>query len=106
VQTQTETLDKQLKTVMADDLPWAALLKTLNATATSAGVLLTSVAGTLTAVAADGSAIAATTTNSSRVPPGVTTIGTLTLTGTAPDKPSVAAFVVKLGKVKAVANRI
>jgi Tfp pilus assembly protein PilN len=104
VQNDIDTLTKQLKTVMADDLPWATLLDTLNSTADAAKVTLSSVAGNLTAVGADGSAVATTTTSNLPSTSTAATIGTLTLTGSAPDKSSVAAFVVKLGKVSGVAN--
>ncbi|MDT4993099.1 MAG: hypothetical protein QOH97_2991 [Actinoplanes sp.] len=96
-QTKSDALDKELKIVMANDLPWATLLETLNAAAASAGVEITGVTGALTAA---GTAGAPALPSSSRA----ATIGTLTLTGLAPDKPSVAQFVDKLGGLTTVAN--
>lgn len=101
VRSQTTTLDKQLKTVMADDLPWAVLLDTLIRAAAAEDVQLTGISGSLTpdaAAATSGTGTALPSTS------GATTIGTLTLTGTAPDKRSVAAFVVRLGTLRTLAN--
>jgi hypothetical protein len=104
VQSEIDALNKQLTTVMADDLPWSTLIETLDSTAGKASATLTSIIGTLTAVGADGTAVPATTTGSLTSATAAATIGTLTLTGTAPDKPSVAAFVVDLGDLTSVAN--
>jgi Tfp pilus assembly protein PilN len=103
VQSQIATLTQQLKTVMTDDLPWSTLLGTLYTTADANSVTLSSISGTLTAISADGTSVAADTT-STLTTGTAKTIGTLSLTGTAPDKPSVAAFVVALGKLTKVAN--
>jgi hypothetical protein len=96
-QTKSDVLDKQLKTVMANDLPWATLLETLNTAAASAGVEVTGVTGSLTAIGAAGTTALPSSSRAA-------TIGTLTLTGLAPDKPSVAQFVDKLGGLTTVAN--
>jgi len=104
VQSQTTTLDTQLKTVLANDLPWATLLDTLFGAATDADVQLTGITGSLTAIGANGSAVASGAGNALPSASKAATIGSLTLTGTAPDKPSVAAFVVRLGKLSTIAN--
>jgi len=101
VQSQTATLDKQLKTVMAEDLPWATLLSTLLAAAADSGVELTGITGALTAGGANAAVAAGAALPSSS---GAATIGKLTLSGTAPDKLTVAAFVVRLGQLTTVAN--
>jgi Tfp pilus assembly protein PilN len=103
VQSDIDTLTKQLTTVMADDLPWSVLLKTLNSTAAKSSATLTSITAALTAVGTDGSRVTVPTANT-LTSSGAASIGTLTLTGSAPDKPSVAAFVVALGTLKTVGN--
>jgi Tfp pilus assembly protein PilN len=99
-QNETSTISKQLTKLLANDLPWAALLNTLRDTGTQSGVTVAGVIGTL------DSTTASTTTSTTTLPnaSGVTTIGTLTLTGTGPDKPSVAKYVDNLGKLTTVAN--
>jgi Tfp pilus assembly protein PilN len=104
-QNQSAALDKNLKTLMANDLPWATLLDTLNNAAASSGVEVSGVTGALTSAGSNGAATAANTgtvtlPSSSKA----ITIGTLTLTGVAPDKPSVAKFVDTLSKLTTVAN--
>ena len=100
---QTTTLDNQLKTVMAYDLPWATLLDTLNGTAADAKVQLTGISGSLTAAGPEATAASASGTALPSTS-SAATIGTLTLDGIAPDKPSVAAFVIRLGNLRTVAN--
>jgi hypothetical protein len=85
---------------MADDLPWATLLGTLTHTATDADVRLTGITGSLTAAGANSTAPGTTLPSTS----GAATIGTLTLTGAAPDKPSIAKFMERLGALRSVAN--
>jgi Tfp pilus assembly protein PilN len=104
VQGEIDALNKQLTTVMADDLPWSTLLDTLYTTAGKSTVTLNSITGSLTAVGADGARVSGSSNNSLASTTGAKTIGTLTLTGIAPDKPSVAAFVVALGQLSPVAN--
>jgi len=95
VQLDTTTIDKQLSTAMAGDLPWATLLKTLTDVGTAAGVKVTGINGILTV----GNVEAATT---AELPSTVTAIGTLTVTGTAPDKAAVAKYLNRLGDVSTV----
>jgi hypothetical protein len=97
VQNQTQTISKQLTALLGKDLPWAALLSTLRDTGTSSGVTVQGVIASLndsTTAASGGSA--ATLPNAS----GVATIGTATITGIGPDKPSIAKYVDALGKLK------
>jgi type IV pilus assembly protein PilN len=98
-QNETSTISKQLTKLLDNDLPWATLLTTLRDTGTQSGVTVAGVIGTLDSTTAS-------TTTSTTLPnaSGVTTIGTLTLTGTGPDKPSVAKYVDNLGKLTTVAN--
>jgi hypothetical protein len=99
-QNQTSTISKQLTKLLANDLPWATLLNTLRDTGTSSGVTVAGVIATLDSTTGSAAGSATTLPNAS----GVTTIGTLTLTGTGPDKPSVAKYVDNLGKLTTVAN--
>jgi hypothetical protein len=88
-QTGSDTIRTQLETLLADDLRWSRLLGSLRAAA-PAGVTVDVVIGALDtddAGAADG-----------------TSVGTVTLSGTAPDKRAVAAYVDALARVPAVTN--
>ena len=101
VQNQTTTIARQLGTLLATDLPWATLLKTLRDTGTESGVTVLGVIGTLNSGSTGAQATATGTlpsTSDSR------TIGTLTITGTGPDKPSIAGYVDALGALSPVAN--
>jgi type IV pilus assembly protein PilN len=98
VQVQATTITKELKALLANDLRWAALLDTLRSTATTSGVTVQGINATI------NQAASATVTDSL---PGTTKsapIGTATLTGGAPDKPSIAKYVDALSKLTAVAN--
>jgi hypothetical protein len=100
-QKQTSTISKQLTSLLGNDMPWATLLNTLRDTGTSSGVTVSGIIGTLDAATASGTSnTAGTLPNAS----GVTTIGTLTITGSGPDKPSVAKYVDNLGALTTVAN--
>jgi hypothetical protein len=98
---ETETLTKQLTTVMSGDLPWATLFDRLNNTAAAAGVGITGITGSLAATTNGTTGSTAATLPSTS---GSATIGTLTITGTGPDKPSIAQFADKLGTLSTVAN--
>jgi hypothetical protein len=98
-QTETATISKQLKSLLGNDLPWSTLLSTLRSTGTASGVTVLGVIGTLDAANAGG-----TTTGTLPSASGVTSIGTITLTGSGPDKPSIAKYVDNLGKLTMVAN--
>jgi type IV pilus assembly protein PilN len=101
VQNQTNLIAKQLSTLLANDLPWAALLTTLRDTANNSGVTVLGVIGTL-----NGGTTGAQTTAAGTLPSTSksNTIGTLTITGTGPDKPSIAGYVDALGDLPMLAN--
>jgi hypothetical protein len=96
---ETTLLEKQLKTVMANDLDWAALLDTLRSLGISSGVRVLSVSGKL--AAADG---ATTVTNTLPSTAKTSSIGSFVVTGTGPDKEAVATYVDKLAKQTRIAN--
>ena len=87
---EQETITTQLKTLLASDLPWATTLDTLRATGTAAGVDITEIVGTVTD---DGGPATAGGT-----------AATLSITGTAPDKKTVALFVEKLATLTGVTD--
>jgi hypothetical protein len=85
---------------MGNDLDWSALLDTVRDAGTPSGIELDNVNGRLTG--ADG----AETAQSTSLPGAstVATVGILTLSGSAPDKQAVAAYVDALAKETVVAN--
>ncbi|MFF5291297.1 hypothetical protein [Paractinoplanes globisporus] len=83
-----------LKTALTRDLPWQTLLDSLRTTATAKSVTLTTITGAL-AMEASGTAATSTTSAIS---------GSLSLTGTAKDKPTIAGFVDAVGKVTGVTD--
>jgi len=101
VQSDTNTITKQLTTLLANDMPWADLLDTLRNTGDNSGVTVDGINGTLSDPA---TAQGATGTTALPSTSGSATIGTLTVTGTAPDKPTVAKYVDALGTLSTVAN--
>jgi hypothetical protein len=97
VQNETGAISKELSTLLRNDLPWSALLNTLRSTAADSGASVTSISGLL----------ADSTTNAAEALPSTTgdlTIGSVTIIGSAPDKPTVAKYVDALGKLGIVAN--
>jgi hypothetical protein len=100
VQNNTAVLTEQLKTVMANDLDWAAVLDMLRDTGASSGIEVAGVSGRL--AGADGATAAAGTPLPSTT--SVTAVGSLVVTGTGPDKKAVAAYIDALGKQSMVAN--
>ncbi|GAA2572119.1 hypothetical protein GCM10010435_53350 [Winogradskya consettensis] len=98
VQNSTDTLSKQLKAVMKDDLDWAALYTTLSETAAASGLSLDSVNGALNAAGSGTTTDALPSTSTSAV------VGTLTVTGSGPDKEAVAAYIDALTKQSVLAN--
>jgi hypothetical protein len=100
VQSETGTITKQLGGLLANDLPWASLLDTLRTSGERSGVTVDGISGSLNDSAA-GAGTASTTLPSSS---GSATIGMLTITGKAPDKPTVARYVDTLGTLSTVAN--
>jgi len=98
---EADELKGQLQTVMANDLDWAALLKMLRGTG-PAGIEVSDVSGKIAAAADGGGA----TTSAGSLPSTSTSssIGTVTVTGSAPDKEAVAAYVDALGRQTTIAN--
>jgi Tfp pilus assembly protein PilN len=99
-QNGAQSIRTELQKLMAGDLPWKTMLTALRAQA-PAGVTLTNVSATMTAgaaVAGNGGASTeqAATLNQS----GKQEVGNLTLTGTGPDKNSVAAYADRLSRMK------
>ncbi|MFI5890886.1 hypothetical protein ACIA5D_12300 [Actinoplanes sp. NPDC051513] len=90
-----ETRDKivaDLKIALAADLPWQTLLDALRNTATKKEVTLTTVVGAVTTDDSTGTAATSETT------------GTLTISGDAADKPTIAGFVDAIAKVTGVTD--
>jgi hypothetical protein len=100
VKNQITTLTGQLEALMKNDLDWAALLNTLRTTGTGSRIQVEGVNGRLNG--ADGGeaspAGALPSTNTA------TSIGSLVVTGSAPDKKAVAGYVDALAKQTVVAN--
>ncbi|GLY97341.1 PilN domain-containing protein [Actinoplanes sp. NBRC 103695] len=101
VNTQSENaaITKQLSTLMKYDLRWAALLDTVRDTAADSDATVEGISATLTA----NTGTAATTTTLPSTS-GAASVGTITLTGSAPDKPSVAKFIDSLNDINTLAN--
>ena len=101
-QTQSTAIRSELARLMVGDLRWKDMLATLRSHA-PAGVTIGNVSGTVT------SGAASVTSGSSTVGLGVLNetghqeVGTLTISGTAPDKNSVAAYIDALTKVPGLA---
>lgn len=95
LKSQNETITKQLTGLMAKDLPWATLTDTIRDTGAAAGVDINGITGSLT----DGvgsNTLPSTTTGA--------TVMLLQITGTGPDKKTVAKYVEQLGELPDVAN--
>jgi hypothetical protein len=99
VQAETNAITKELGTLLANDLPWATLTDTLRDTGAKAGVTVGGMSGTLTGAGASTPGTVSLPSTS-----GSATIGTVTVTGNAPDKPSVAKYVDSLSSLTIVAN--
>jgi hypothetical protein len=105
VQADTQTIAKQLTTLLGNDLQWADLIRIVRDTGSDAGVKVEGIAAALNATTAQGGASAATSAAGTLpTTSGAKTIGMITITGTAPDKPSVAKYVDSLGTLTTVAN--
>lgn len=100
VQSEITTLDGQLKAAMATDLDWSALLTTVRGAGTPSGIRVDGVNGRLSDADGGGTPAANTLPNTSKT----TAIGTLTVTGSGPDKQAVAAYVDALARETTVAN--
>jgi hypothetical protein len=88
---QRDAIAADLKTAQHNDLPWQTLLDSLRATAADKSATLQ----TLVATIADDTGGPKTTAD---------TVGTLTLAGTAKDKPTIAGFVDAVAKVDGVTD--
>lgn len=97
-QSQSQAIHARLVQLMAGDLQWKDLLATLRSSAPH-GVSVTNVAGTLSI----GSNTQRNTTGQAGLDvlnqSGKQAVGTLTITGTAPDKNAVAAYIDALSHV-------
>ena len=94
VESQTRTISKQLNTLLGNDMSWATLLNTLRDTGEAASVTVTGINGGLTRTVS-GTPDTVTLPTAKKV----TVIGSLIVTGSAPDKPSIAKYVDALGKI-------
>jgi hypothetical protein len=99
VQNQATTITKELKALLATDLQWANLLDTLRSTGAKSGVSVLGVNAALDEKAGNSGATASlpSSTKSAKV-------GIVTITGSAPDKPSIAKYVDALSHLTPVAN--
>jgi hypothetical protein len=100
VQNEITALGGQLKVVMANDLDWSALLDTLRVAGAPSSIQVDGVNGRLSGT--DGADTAQS--NTLPGPSTVASIGSLTVTGSAPDKQAVAAYVDALAKEAVMAN--
>jgi Tfp pilus assembly protein PilN len=103
VQTQSTAIEAELRKLMRTDQRWADLL-TAAEKAAPAGVKLMVVNATATSGKPVSGAAAAAANGGLPNTSGQTLAGTLTLTGSAPDKPAVAAYVTALRKATGVVN--
>jgi Tfp pilus assembly protein PilN len=101
VRAESAAIEGQLAKLLAEDLRWSTLLDTLRTTGTDSAIKITAVSGALSSSASGGGAAP-----TDRLPSTGThrVIGTMTVTGDAPDKNSVARYVDALGKVNLFAN--
>jgi len=99
IQSDTAQLTQRLTTVMANDLDWAALVATLNGAGTSSRIKIDKINGTL-----NDAADMATTANPLPRSDAVPSIGSIMVTGEAPSKKAVAAYVDELAKQSVVTN--
>lgn len=97
-QQQSAVIKGQLTTLMATDLPWWKVLPALRSAAPT-GVTITSVNATMATPDA-----AAAPSSGTPVDPNV--VGSVTVTGSAPDKAAVAGFVDALGRTPGVAHTL
>lgn len=93
---ERDTITKQLKAAMANDLPWYTLMDQLRTTGI-ATVRITSISGALDKATTGGAATAAAAAASKKV-------GAVTVSGTAKDKKTIAAYLKALVDAKLVTN--
>ncbi|MFI7598754.1 PilN domain-containing protein [Actinoplanes sp. NPDC049681] len=98
---ETDLLKGQLKSTMANDLDWADLLTMLRTTGDPVNIDVTGINGSVDdAEEGSKSSSAGTLPSTSESD----TIGSVTVTGTAPDKQAVAAYVDALAQQTKIAN--
>ena len=86
VRSDTELLKKQLKALMANDLDWAALLTMLRTTGEPSDVVVDGITGKLAGAGDSGAGSSGTLPSTSKS----SSIGSLVVTGVAPEKEAVA----------------
>jgi Tfp pilus assembly protein PilN len=99
-QAQSAAISHALAELMTGDLQWKDMLATLRASAKD-GVSVTSISASMTSGAAGTGQAAGGLAVLNQT--GKQAVGTLTITGTAPDKNAVAAYIDTLAKVKGLA---
>jgi hypothetical protein len=97
-QTQSAAIRTQLAQLMAGDVNWTAMLKSLQGAAPS-GVQVTTVTASMQQSATSGAASGLGVLNQTQQLP----VGSLTIGGKAPDKNSVAAYIDRLSKIRGLA---
>lgn len=101
-QAQSAQIKKQLTQLMVGDVRWKDMLAMLKANATG-GIKLDGISATMTAGGASTGSASGFGGLSVLNQSGKQQVGTLTITGTAPDKNSIAAFIDRLSKLKGLA---
>jgi Tfp pilus assembly protein PilN len=101
-QSESAQISTALQKVMAGDLQWKNMLGVLRNSATH-GITVDSIDATMTSGAAGAGAAAGNAGLGVLNQSGKQQVGTLTITGTAPDKNTVAAYVDTLAKVTGLA---
>jgi hypothetical protein len=96
VKTQNETIAKELKTLLASDLPWARLTDEIRDTGDKADVKVGNITGSL----ADASSSALALPSATKT----TTVVTLQISGSAPDKKTIAKYVDQLALLDDLAS--
>jgi hypothetical protein len=100
VDTQIETtaISKQLKTLFANDLQWAALLDTVRSTGRDSGITVAGVTASLNPATGGAPSDALPGTS------GSASVGKVTIAGTAGNKLAVAKYVDALGALTTITN--
>jgi hypothetical protein len=96
---ENDTLTANLKTLLADDLRWASLMDTVRSVGLPIDVKITSISGSLTTQ----SAVAAAAVNLPSTSK-LASVVNLNISGSAPDKETVARYVDTLGQQPSFAN--
>jgi len=103
-QARSAAIAARLSALLANDLPWSTLLAALQAAA-PAGLSVTAVSGALNATGATGSGAGAGPAGAKpTTSPSATPIGTLSVSGVAPDKAAAAGYVDALARIAGLAD--